>query len=444
MTSKKYIPKYHGGEMIGSFNVDDLRKKYDSLSARQLKRFPTFESYKAEVSKRDSNRLKSNKIGDEASKVALEQAQLNNEAYDEYIKENPEEEVRKIKGKLYTKGEYRKELEQKAEEKFKQEHPVHHAWNEKFFKPVVQGLTNVADTFVDVLPAPVSMLYQNFAPPTSKFYDDNVLKALGSGFNVKELKQHAKTLNIEGHEKMKKHELVHNLHGKGFFDWIPVVKDKIKHFVDKIPSPFKKAVSNALHKAKNIDSYNRKSKKTLEQYGNQEIKDIKIFRQHISGLLGKTISFITGYDGKLYHLGMICTLADGKEITVEKNHVVNVVEGSTIKPSDEVIEVNLQGKHLTLNELLDKAIETVGRNQIFEYSALQGKSCQNFIIDLMRSNGLLTKEIEDFTLQDLSQLETNSKFGKDTTQIIKGVTDVRNAIDNVTGFGLKKSRKSKK
>ena len=107
----------------------------------------------------------------------------------------------------------------------------------------------------------------------------------------------------------------------------------------------------------------------------------------------------------------------------------------------ESFNLDLQGKQLTLNEFLDRAIETVGTNQIFEYSALQGKNCQNFVVDVLNSNGILTREDKDFTLQDLKEHTKNSKFGDDTAEIIKGATDVRNAIDNLTGFGVKKARR---
>jgi hypothetical protein len=438
MTSKKYIPKYHGGEMIGSFNVDELRKKYNSLSSKQLKRFPTFESYKAEVEKRDSNRLKANKIGDETSRVALEQAELNNQAYNEYIQQNPDEEEFRYKGKTMKRKDINKQKQADFEDWEQKNHPV----RANFFRPVVQGLTDVADHFVDALPEPMSQLYQNFAPPTSKFYENNLLK--GSGYNIKELRQHAKTLNIANHDKLKKHELIHELNGRGFWDWIPIVKDKIKKFIEKIPSPIKKGISTVINFSKNIDSFNKKSKKTLEQYGNQDIKDIKVFREEIKGTLGKVNSVVLATDGKFYHLGMIITLQDGKEIKVEKNHVVNIEEGSRLKSHHEMIDVDLQGKKITLNEFLDKAIETMGAHQIFEYSATEGRNCQNFVVDVLKSNGLLTKAVEEFTLQDLTDAKKSSLLGEDTSGIIKGLTDTRNAIDNTFGFGLAKKRKPRK
>jgi hypothetical protein len=431
--SKSYIPKYyHGGDFY-----NQLENNYNKFNAYQKRKYPTFQAYKAFIDKQELNRLASNKIGEEKNRLGSIEAEQNNEIYNEYIAENPQEEIRRIKGKLIKKSDYDIQKEKDFLEWEKKNHPA----NSNFFRPAVQALTDVADNFNHIIPEPMQELYKNFAPPTSKYYKDNILKSLGSGFALKELREHAKTLNIKDHHKLKRKELINELHGRGYFNWIPIVKDKIKSYFNKIPKPVKDVVKAMMDYSKNIDKFNSKSKKTLEQYGNEEITNIKIFRQEIDGVLGKVISFITATDGKLYHLGMLLTLQSGKVITLEKNHTINIVEGSTIKPKDDVIEVNLKEKHITLNGLMDKAIETVGKNQIFEYDAFGGKNCQNFVIDVLKSNGILSKEDQDFTLQDLSEHKKNSRLGEETGDIIKGITDTRNAVNNLTGFGVKKSVK---
>ena len=290
------------------------------------------------------------------------------------------------------------------------------------------------------MPPVVQELYQNFAPPTSKYYKDNVLKSIGSGFALKELREHAKTLNIKDHHKLKRKELINELHGKGYFDWITTVKDKVKHYFNKIPKPIKDAVQAVIKYSRNIDSFNAKSKKTLQEYGSKEIKSIKIFREKIDGILRKAISVISDHQGNLYHLGMVITLDDNQEITVEKNHVVNVVKGSPFKNSTEVMDVSLQGKHITLNELLDKTIEAMTPNVFFDYNGITN-NCQNFVMNILKTNHLLSKEAEDFTLQNLDDLVEKSRLGEDTEDIIKGATNIRASIDNLTGFGVKKSLK---
>jgi hypothetical protein len=223
------------------------------------------------------------------------------------------------------------------------------------------------------------------------------------GFSVKELREHAKTLNIHGHENMQKHELVHHLHGRGLFDWIPIIKDKIKKYYEKIPEPIKDIGKMVIKYSRNVDSFNKKSKATLEKYGNQKIVSIKIFKQIIKGALGTALSVITATDGSLYHLGLLLTLQDGTEITLEKNHNVKLEAVSTIKQGDQLKDVDLKGKSITLNELVDKTIQTVGKKQFFEYDGFGGQNCQNAVSDILRSNGLLTKDATDFTMQDLSE-----------------------------------------
>ena len=170
---------------------------------------------------------------------------------------------------------------------------------------------------------------------------------------------------------------------------------------------------------------------------------IEIYKQKIDGFLRKVISVISDSKGDLYHLGMLITLVNNTKVIVEKNHVVNIELGNPIKSNTEVINVDLKGKTITLNELLDKAIASVGANQIFEYSATGGRNCQNFCVDVLRANDLLTKQYEDFTLQDLSDLKNKSRLGDETTEVIKGLTDVRNSIDSLTGYGIKNSMKIK-
>jgi hypothetical protein len=156
---------------------------YNNLNAQQKKKYPTFQSYLNEIQKRESGRLKSNAIGADANRKGSEIAKRNNALYDAYIAEYPEEEVRRIKGKQYTRDDYLQKKKEANAEQFAREHPTRDAWNKKFFVPAVQGLTDVADDLIHVAPKSVQALYKNFAPPTSKFYKDNLLKAVGGGLS---------------------------------------------------------------------------------------------------------------------------------------------------------------------------------------------------------------------------------------------------------------------
>ena len=175
-----------GDPRLGGLTIEQLKANYAKFNDRQLKTYPTFDKYLEANIKRNENRLKGNELGAKANANAEQERLANNQAYDEYIKENPEMETRKINGKLMTKGEYLSEVKRKSEEKYEREHPIQYKFARDFAQPVVQGLTDFADNAIDIVPVPkaVKALYKNFAPPTSKFYDRNLLKQ-GSGKNSK-------------------------------------------------------------------------------------------------------------------------------------------------------------------------------------------------------------------------------------------------------------------
>lgn len=420
--SKKYIPKYHnprGGKIGYTKQFLDAHPEYKDIDPESI------EGQNSSINVAKANREKQTKALAEAglSADALDLVKVKN-PYTGESKTVPKYQVEEVK------EQFSKDLRRKMDENASP--------TAKAFDKINRGLRTVADLGVNLLPEPLQTVYQTFRPSDSAFL------STGGKMNIKELRHYAKLINLRDHEKMKKHELVHALKGEGLYDFIPIIKDKIKAYINKIPEPIKKGISYVFNKSKNIGSFNKRAKKTLEQYGNKQIKDIKIFKEKIDGYVRKAISVISDSQGNLYHLGLLITLDDGTEITCDKDHVVNVNVGSPIKSTTEVLDVDLKGKHITLNELLEKAIETVGKDQIFEYNALGGRNCQNFVVDVLSSSGLLTKAQEKWTLQSLQDLKDKSRLGDDTEAVVKGLTDTRNVIDNLTGYGVKQKRNRRK
>lgn len=420
--SKKYIPKYHnprGGKMGYSKAFLDAHPEYRNIDPDSV-----------EGQNASANVAKAN---NKAQADALLEAGLPADSLDLVKVKNPYTGESKTVPRYQVeevKEQYAKDLRRKMDEKASP--------SAKAFDKINRGLRDFADWGVNLLPEPVQAVYETFRPS-----DDSFLST-GGKMNIKELRHYAKLINVRNHDKMKKHELIHALKGEGLYDYIPIIKDKIKEYINKVPDPIKKGISYVFNKGKNIGSFNKKAKKTLEQYGNKQISDIKIFKEKIDGFVRSAISAISDSKGNLYHLGLLITLDDGTEITCDKDHVVNVRVGSPIKSTTEVLDVDLKGKHITLNELLEKAIETVGKDQIFEYNALGGRNCQNFVVDVLSSSGILTKAQENWTLQSLQDLKDKSRLGYDTEAVVKGLTDTRNIIDNLTGYGVKRRRNRRK
>jgi hypothetical protein len=111
--------------------------------------------------------------------------------------------------------------------------------------------------------------------------------------------------------------------------------------------------------------FTNESQKTLDIFGDRPITSIKLFKHPISALSRiATDAFTLNRMQKLrkendidelFHIGFIITLDKKKEILLEKHHVVMIKSKFDKLPDDEeMINVSLQGKELSLNEMIKK------------------------------------------------------------------------------------------
>ena len=158
-------------ELPPGYTLARLQKTYSGFKGRQLQRFPTFQSYVDSIKRSDQQRVISNTIGDEDSKIAKSRAEANNEAYAKWIREHPGQERFFYHGRVDT----RQNFDKANDEELDRRDP-----SRKAYRDIVSGLSKVADTGIQLLPVPwyVKNLYTNFAPPTSSYYKDNKIKAI--------------------------------------------------------------------------------------------------------------------------------------------------------------------------------------------------------------------------------------------------------------------------
>jgi hypothetical protein len=103
---------------------------------------------------------------------------------------------------------------------------------------------------------------------------------------------------------------------------------------------------------------------------------------------------------------------------VEKNEVIKIYKSSSIPKNTESLFVP-SDDGLTLNTMLEKT-KNLMREKFFTYQPTNN-NCQEFIIQLLISNGLNNDALEKFVLQDVGALfENNPQFRK----IVTSVTDV--------------------
>ena len=190
--------------------------------------------------------------------------------------------------------------------------------------------------------------------------------------------------------------------------------------------------------------FNSIASKTLAKYGSYKINQIIISRRPLSKLLTMLMNVFTNGDyekelksqpyDKLYHLGIFCILENGTSILVDKTQQINIYP-ETLKKDDkmEYMPVNLHNKIITLGELINKTYELMGHNHFFEYRA-NSYNCQDFIINILNSNGLLTPENKTFVLQNVEWLFKNRDGLR---KFLNLSTDTISNFHSFVGGGLK-------
>lgn len=299
------------------------------------------------------------------------------------------------------------------------------------FGKVVNVLTDVADSAVDLLPGVVgqvaSAAYKQFAPPTSKFgrgkkAAEKFIKMSRSDFE-KEHKHLIKLLRTSKDPKILKEaadqaaEMHAVLSGSGLFDTL--VKGA-KTIVGRISD-----VTKGIRR-----DYPPDVRRTLAAIGDKPVVAMNIRRDPIRSVLNTAINFLTlgkwnearkryAYD-KVFHLGVEFELPDGKIYVAEKNQTLNIAPTTPSDADTERLAVALPTHHFTVNEMLFKTRERQG-DKFFLYDAFTN-NCQDWIVDLLTANGLANAQNLAFVKQPLEGvLQTLPGY---TSKIARMATDL--------------------
>lgn len=194
----------------------------------------------------------------------------------------------------------------------------------------------------------------------------------------------------------------------------------------------------------------------LKRRGDFVITSIMLRRQPIMRIIDKVFNVLSlgkwdelktkyGYD-QMYHLSMIITLSNDERFIVEKNEVINIGGNVTPDQSDvEYFPIELKGKRITVNQLVENTIKSVGEDRFLNYDAFT-TNCQRFIMDILSANGLLTPAAEKWILQPVDQLvkelpEYVDKTAKVITDIGGYGSRIKEAIGLKKGGRVQKQRK---
>lgn len=147
-----------------------------------------------------------------------------------------------------------------------------------------------------------------------------------------------------------------------------------------------------------------KDRAVIAQVGDEKVTKLTLYRYPIS--LSKFAKFIgalknTPYDD-LIHIGVVI---NDKYLT-EKDAVLTFERNGVPKQSTDTLDVPIGLKEFTINEMIDRTRNRMGKERFSTYKALSW-NCQDYLKNMLDANGLSTAETTKFILQDLTQVTKN-------------------------------------
>ena len=174
-----------------------------------------------------------------------------------------------------------------------------------------------------------------------------------------------------------------------------------------------------------------KSKSELKKKGDDKIFNLFVVRRPIESYVNKLLKIVTldqidsvvkkaGVRDKLLHIflvinGFIYELNEQLELGTKRY---------TKMEDDEYIKLDAPDK--TVNEFIEKAQSTMG-DKFYNYDPFKN-NCGDWVKAVLRSNGIMTNEINTFINQNASQI--GKKLGW-SSEVVEAITDLGSLVASV-------------
>jgi len=242
---------------------------------------------------------------------------------------------------------------------------------------------------------------------------------------VAKLRRFAKHMGVENTKSMNKKQLMDIFKemsvGDGFFDdvrgFFGNVGEKVKKGTESIAKTITEPVKDFFDYRK---GFNKTTKRTMEKYGSQHIVAMTLQKCPIAQVNRQVMNVLSfgafektlkkyGFD-ELFHLSLLVSLQNGKKVVVEKNEEINIdTKLPEFKSKCEQKEIKFRPvAGFTLNKLIQTTKAKIPEKQFFDYDSLR-YNCQLFLLDVLKSNGLLKPEYKRFIYQDVRNLFNDLK-----------------------------------
>jgi hypothetical protein len=214
--------------------------------------------------------------------------------------------------------------------------------------------------------------------------------------------------------------------GTGIIKSISKVGNKIINKISKVG----KQTGKFIEKVLNPDEWMPLDvKELMKNKGDEIITSITLRRNPVSHLITGAMNAVSlgafqkklnkqPYD-ELFHLAMLVTTSNTKFL-LEKIERVNISYNVTRPEGLEELSVPLNGKEITVFDLINNTKEAMGKTNFLDYDAVTN-NCQVFIMNVLNANELLNESNKQWVKQDTEVL---FKGNKTLAKISKKLTDI--------------------
>ena len=180
-----------------------------------------------------------------------------------------------------------------------------------------------------------------------------------------------------------------------------------------------------------------KFRKLLQEVGDEKINKLVLWREPISvNSMLKFLKLNKTYDD-LFHLAVNVN----DKYNLDKQSVLTFERG---KPKGETLEIPVS-KDITIREMIEKTKKRMGDNAYTSYSVRN--NCQQFLLNVLSANGLMTTEARKFIEQDVEKiLKDLPKYSEVVANFFTGAQAVANRLiegegsNQMYNFQLHRSR----
>jgi hypothetical protein len=221
------------------------------------------------------------------------------------------------------------------------------------------------------------------------------------------------------------------------------IKRGFNSVISTLGAPAQTIVSNVLgEKTQYTDSV----KDVLSKYGNFGITSMILEKQPVDGKIMFLVNKITNdlmrelmikhNIDAYYHISLRVDVIDDTgniiPFRIEKNENISITPYKPL-PNSQYLNVPLDAVPRTMNSILTKTRLDIGEDHFYLYR-FDSWNCADFIMEILRSNGLLTQQNEDFIYQNTDIIK--KQIPQSTRSRVHLITKFASRIGHLRGRGI--------